>query len=115
MFYTYRQNNSGGSWHEPAITVIVEANSPDEANTQAVLNGVYFNGVTAGSDCECCGDRWWAKWSDDDGEQAPSFEGEAIKLDEASSTDKYGINWGREADLPNFLIIYKDGTRKEIK
>ena len=44
MFYTFRQNNSGGDFIGPAITVIIEATSPAEANTLAEHNGLYFDG-----------------------------------------------------------------------
>lgn len=48
MFYTYRQNNSGGSFK---ITkkikhfVIIEADSAKEANKKAEHIGIYFDGV----------------------------------------------------------------------
>ena len=57
LFYTYRQNNSGGNWVGP-VYVIVEAASPEEADDIACAHGVYFNGVKEGWDCACCGDRW---------------------------------------------------------
>ena len=64
MFYTYRQNNSGGDFHiKPTIGickyVIIEANSADDANERAEAIGLYFNGCRDGSDCRCCGDRWY--------------------------------------------------------
>ena len=57
-WYRFRQNNSGGSFGPPAITVYVEARGSEEANERAKTLGVYFNGVDAGIDCECCGDSW---------------------------------------------------------
>lgn len=44
MFYTYRQNNSGGYYIGPSY-VIVEADSSSEADFIAEQNGIYFNGV----------------------------------------------------------------------
>ena len=63
-FYSFRQNNTGGSFEidtDSGITVyvIIEAGSADEANRIAESKGIYFNGCDTGSDCECCGDRWY--------------------------------------------------------
>lgn len=81
MFYYFQQNNSGGKYQVGAqVTrlVIIEADSALEANAIAKNNGIYFDGVEYGHDCECCGDRWY-KCSEDDGSQT-------INL------DKYHIN-----------------------
>src|SRR5688572_2492456 len=73
-FFWYRQNNSGGSFrwnHDAGITVnvIIEADSPREADVKAEQIGLYFDGVNAGLDCSCCGDRWrreaWREGDDD--------------------------------------------------
>lgn len=69
MFYEFRQNNSGGYWIG-AKTVIIEADSAIEANeiaTTASESPIYFNGVSLGRDCECCGSRWYPLWEDDKG------------------------------------------------
>lgn len=57
MFYRYTQINVGG-FHVGPQVMIVEAATPEEAEALAVGAGVYFDGVVAGRDCECCGDRW---------------------------------------------------------
>src|SRR5574343_1142735 len=70
MFFTYDQNNSGGSFvinKNVTQYVIVEADSADDANDRAEQVGVYFDGVQNEMDCECCGDRWYRAWSDGDG------------------------------------------------
>lgn len=72
MFYTYHQNNSGGVWAGPAITVVVEASSAAEANAIAERNGVYFDGF---NDCACCGKRWYEAYSDDEGQLYPNRYG----------------------------------------
>lgn len=59
MFYEFRQNNSGGRFLPPAITVFVEADSMGEANRIAERSGLYFDGAGSGRDCLCCGDRWY--------------------------------------------------------
>ena len=70
MFYTFSQNNSGGSFdidHMLAHFVIIEADTAEEANTIAESVGIYFNGCDEGMDCDCCGDRWYSQWDDKDG------------------------------------------------
>lgn len=52
MFYTYRQNNSGGRYVGP-LFMIVEADSSMEADFIAEQNGIYFDGVRNGIDCKC--------------------------------------------------------------
>lgn len=63
-FYTYDQNNSGGSFtvDEKAgicIIVVIEAADADHANARAEDIGLYFDGCDKGMDCDCCGDRWY--------------------------------------------------------
>lgn len=60
MFYEFRQNNSGGSFTYDelsgvSVTVLIEADSPQEANIRAESIGIYFDGY---GDCSCCGNRW---------------------------------------------------------
>ena len=60
--YKFDQNNSGGSFtvnNDLCENVIIEANSENEAIEKAESLGIYFNGVSDGCDCECCGDRWY--------------------------------------------------------
>ena len=57
MFYSYRQINVGGRFEGPQV-IIVEADDMAEAEATAQRAGVYFDGVAAGRDCVCCGDRW---------------------------------------------------------
>lgn len=66
-FYHFSQNNSGGMFDiEPSrgigVDVWIEAVDADHANSRAEQIGLYFNGVEDGSDCECCGDRWYPTW-----------------------------------------------------
>lgn len=66
MFYLYRQNNSGGHF-SGTVEYVVEANSTEEADTMAEATGtVYFHGVAAGKDCQCCGNRWHPAYSFDE-------------------------------------------------
>jgi len=44
MWYEFSQNNSGGSFLKPALTVWVEADSADEANARFLtVPGCYFD------------------------------------------------------------------------
>lgn len=59
-FYTFEQNNTGGTWDKDlGYVVIIEAENPKQANEKAEEHGLYFNGVMNGIDCPCCGDRWY--------------------------------------------------------
>lgn len=69
LWFTYRQNNSGGSFdHVPedgiGIAVFIEARNKAHANTRAERIGLYFNGCDTGRDCSCCGDRWSEAYSE---------------------------------------------------
>lgn len=88
-FYTFSQNNSGGSFvvdEETGIaeTVIIEAYSAADANSRAERIGIYFNGVDSGWDCECCGDRWNEIYSENDCYDVPSYYGTPIENLESS-------------------------------
>ena len=61
MFYEFSQNNSGGSLivnENLCDRVIIEADSKNEAISKGEELGMYWNGVSCGIDCPCCGDRW---------------------------------------------------------
>lgn len=95
-FYTFQQNNSGGSHHidsDVDSTVIIEAINATEANRKAQDIGIYFDGCYNGRDCSCCGDRWY-EVDDCDGTDEPLWYSTPI----------------REAKVPCILYKY-DGTR----
>ena len=74
MFYTFDQNNSGGSFvrnNRLAEYVIIEADSAKEANSRAEDIGIYFGGE---DDCPCCGDRWYEA-NDCNADNEPSIHG----------------------------------------
>ena len=59
MIYSFRQTNSGGYYCQPAKFIIVkDARDSEHATEIAMAAGMYLQGVAAGSDCYCCGDRW---------------------------------------------------------
>jgi hypothetical protein len=68
-FFAFDQNNSGGSYSLNANrgigkVVVIEAENASEANERAEEIGLYFDGK---HDCDCCGNRWYAQWVDEDG------------------------------------------------
>ncbi len=77
MWYTFKQNNSGGFFDETEYlgeVVIIEADSDDAAVNKAEDFGLYWNGVGTGEDCKCCGDRW--STFDLEGTEKPEIYGE---------------------------------------
>jgi len=67
MFYGLDQNNSGGSFivdDKVCHRLFIEANSEDAAIAKAEDLGCYWEGVAAGRDCPCCGDRWSTYFDD---------------------------------------------------
>lgn len=96
-FYEFVQNNSGGSFYGHYI-VIVEAADAENANRIAEGLGVYFDGVSGGQDCSCCGDRWSKQWDDKNGTETPMHYGTPI----ADAV----LTWGTA------LVQYLDGTKK---
>ena len=73
MFYEIRQNNSGGYFNvddKVCHRLFIEADGLREAIGKAEDLGCYWDGVAAGIDCSCCGDRWSEPWNTD-GESFP--------------------------------------------
>lgn len=60
--YIYDQNNSFGRYDistRVGHVVLIEAEGPEQADKVAREKAdIYFDGVSAGIDCKCCGDRW---------------------------------------------------------
>lgn len=83
-WFQFRQNNSGGSFDKDehfSELVLIQANSPLKANSIAEDIGIYFDGVRDGRDCDCCGDRWHALYSDEKGDDVPSYYGQPLTED----------------------------------
>lgn len=105
MFYHFNQNNSGGGFDVDTkagitVNVIVEAPSAAEAVEKAKAIGLYFDGVDAGEDCECCGDRWSIPWNTD-GTENPEVYGEPVTEYQPL------IRWAGEE--PAVAVHYADG------
>ncbi|MFC0623802.1 hypothetical protein ACFFGN_06995 [Kribbella deserti] len=91
-FYTYRQNNSYGVFHTPAVSVVIEASTAEEADRIAVTRGgLYFDGCASGQDCGCCGDRWY---------RASEYDASA-DVPEVSRSDQW---WSGDRVPPQLVI-----------
>ena len=90
MFYTFRQNNSGGYYDGPAY-VCVECTDLLDADDQAERNGITFG--MAGS-CECCGARWSLAWDEESLTETPSYYGAPLS--------QLRESW---------VVFYRDGTK----
>ncbi len=106
-FFTFIQNNSGGSFRSPATYVIIEAQNASEANSLAETVGVYFNGCRSGLDCDCCDDRWYSKYEEDKGDDLPAIYDKDAR-EEAIMGRK------RSSTIKNILIRHYDGTEEYI-
>ena len=71
-FFNFIQNNSNGVYLAGPRMVIIEADSPQEAN-QLVLaaSDVYF-GYRPGDCPSCCGDRWSPLADHEEGDKEPT-------------------------------------------
>lgn len=119
MFFTFDQNNSGGSFEfdgKAGIShyVIIEADSSGQANDKAERIGLYFNGCENERDCDCCGDRWSSAYGD--GRAVPSVYSEEILVDSKFPTKEeggYPINWMKDSGAEGF-IHYANGSIKSF-
>jgi len=92
-FYTYSQNNTGGSLELDSTNgishyVIIEAVSAELANAVAKNIGIYFDGCENGVDCDCCGDRWY-KVDELDGKDQPTIYGDTNFVFESENVNGY--------------------------
>ena len=110
LWFTFRQNNSGGVFTEPAITVCIEAAHTSDAVKKAEDLGLYFDGCDTGRDCSCCGDRWSVPY--EEGTEEPTLYGEAVR--EAVKTKPRWGSWAKK-DIPDFLLVYTDGKQEELR
>ena len=86
-YFKFRQNNSFGAFHGTPL-VFVQADNAADANDIAQDNGIYFNGVADGIDCDCCGDRW-LRVCDDDAQDQPNSYGYGGGVTVYSDGDNY--------------------------
>jgi hypothetical protein len=103
LFFTFDQNNSGGSFHDSenfGQHVIIAALSAEEANSLAKDFGLYFDGS---GDCACCGNRWY-RATEGLGTEAPELYGKDLETYLATS------------DFHDKVVVhYPDGSRRVIE
>ena len=117
-FYEFTQNNSGGDFvvdNHLTHRVFIEAKNSKEANEIAESMGVYFDGVEAGIDCGCCGDRWYTVDEFDvvDLERiGNSYDITFSTIEEYATLlkERYGMDFCE----PDARIFYSNGTITEI-
>jgi len=111
-FYTFNQNNSGGTWFTDekrgiGICVIIEAQNSQEANFKAEQIGLYFNGYR---DCSCCGRRW-SEVDEGSACDFPTLYGEKIDLSKQTIKAVFDSSFYKD----NLLFIhYYDGTIQKL-
>jgi hypothetical protein len=106
-FYTFYQNNSGGNFtvnNTVAEYVIIEAEDSNDANNKAEEIGIYFDGVIAEIDCDCCGDRWYRQYREE-GTKNPEIYGKSVR--------EWMLSKKRH-HLRNQVIVYWKNGRKRI-
>ena len=104
-FYTYRQNNSGGSFiinDTLTVNVIIEAPSPRMADAKMEDLGADFS---RGYDCSCCGNRW--DTARGEGDDTPLIYGSPP---EEYLTQPYTTLWAPPGR--NVVIYYLNGETK---
>lgn len=90
-FFEFTQNNSGGSFtvnEKLCHRLFIEAPTPNVANGIAEDLGIYFDGCDEGSDCPCCGDRWYKAGTP---EKIPLYYGGMSKQEAEGLSKRYGI------------------------
>lgn len=109
MFYQFSQNNSGGRFkvdRNVAEYVIIEANGAQEANDRALEIGIYFDGVSEGRDCPCCGSRW-SEASSYDGTETPTVYGTPVE------SYKPNVKFTPRGE-PLIHVYYLSGEKKTV-
>ena len=115
-YYTFRQNNSGGSFdieHDRGISiaVIIEAETADQANNRAESIGLYFDGCSQDLDCECCGDRWYLAEEYDGHDEPEIYREKLIEISEHEMKNPTTKKWWRN---DRAYVHMLDGTIKTM-
>jgi len=99
-FFTFSQNNSGGSFYRNDMVrefVVVEAQNAKEANSK--FDEISYN---YSDSCPCCGSRWY-EVDEDEGSDKPMGYGEPF-------TNFYADKkWHRGYTI---VVYYYDGTKR---
>lgn len=111
MWFAYFQNNSGGVYREPAMRVVVEADSEEDALKVAKAAGVNERA----KHCPCCGLRWHCT-ADNEWENKPTLEDLFFFWSAIPDPERRKRLSERAAREGTLLVLYvhKDGTREEV-
>lgn len=90
-YFEFSQNNSGGSFTTPAISVVIKADNAEQANAIALANGIYFDPEFE-IDCDCCGNRW---------SEADDF----FALDAIPEVDEWRKRFSKSDGVPAQIVI----------
>lgn len=94
LWWTYSQNNSGGSFFGPHY-VFVQARNAKEADFLAEQSRlVYFD---SSRDCNCCGARWSSVSEYEEGTVEPTYGGEVVDWEDPVGGSKYGPWEGQQS------------------
>ena len=114
-WFLFRQNNSGGYFKVDDVLcheLLIEADSANDANRKFLDWGGYFDGVSSGFDCGCCGDRW------SESSEAMEFPINYIdgkSLENAEEYARYQVSeWGH-LFKKIYRIFYSNGKTLQIK
>lgn len=108
-WYVYRQNNSRGEWHLPAINLVVEALSQTTAFEIAKQHGLDLDAPF----CPCCGERW----SDHASEEAKKPTLDDMFIDPDGPLYKGRGHRGERsgAIVPRAMYVATDGTVEVVE
>jgi len=116
-WYCFRQNNTGGFFitdDKVCHKIYIEAESFKEAVEKAEELGCYWNGVSSGHDCPCCGDRW-NKWNDDSMDfneiQNKTFEADVFDDYYSDTVEKWNEMYGEFEIVEQPKFVTKWGKR----
>jgi hypothetical protein len=115
-YYTYRQNNSGGTWEIDESKgighyVIIFADDAQDADYIAERIGIEFY-----TGCPCCGDRWTKQLDDTEGKDIPMIYDKNL---EEALKDKWIAKKGKSIFLhfnkKEFMKITEENAKNSCK
>lgn len=119
-WYEYSQNNSGGSFQiddSVSVNVLIQATSAKEANNIAEDIGIYFDGISKGYDCSCCGDRWSEAWGELEDFSVYSWKVKGDRRKEYDNVNDYAQalanedTWAKKGK-PSVVVYFANGVKK---
>ena len=120
MFYEFNQNNSGGHFvvnDKLCHRLFIEADNEYEAIDKAEELGCYWDGVSQGRDCSCCGDRWHKDWLDPVDIETYAIEGYSVYVYDGIYRDtvaEWNKRYGKYETIEKPLFKEEYGNKKYI-